>query len=135
MKQSLGLNHEAWFINSSMALLTGNSEAGLTLLRTRRMHVKDAGITALVTETHPADGDRRCVFGGGSKLHMLLSTHTVSLARLVAQQGLVLDIQPTYLPQRLTSVPRNTACKSKGLLHWCFHPCWCCYPTLTQINK
>lgn len=92
-----------------MALLTNNSEAGLSLLWTGRMHVKDAGVAALVAEAHPADGDSRGVFWGGSELHMLLSTRAVSLARLVAQQGLVLDIQPTHLPQRLTSVPRNTA--------------------------
>lgn len=73
------------------------------------MHIEDADVAAFVAEAHPANGDSRGVFEGGGKLNMLLSTHTVSLARLVAQQGLVLDIQPTHLPQRLTSVPRNTA--------------------------
>ncbi len=120
------------FIKSKLlsltALLTGNSEAGLSLLGTGRMHVKDAGVAALVTEAHPADGDGRGVFWGGGELHMLLPTHAVSLSGLVGQQGLVLDVQPTHLPQRLTSFPRNTASQSEGLLHWSFQALWCCYP-------
>lgn len=111
-----------------MALLTGNSEASLSLLWTGRMHVKDAGIAAFITEAHPADGDSRGVFRGRGELHILLSTHTVSVARLVAQQGLVLGIQPTHLPQRLPSFPRNTASQSEGLLHWSFQTLGCCYP-------
>lgn len=91
------------------ALLTGNSKAGLSLFRSRRMHVKDAGVAAFISEAHPADGDSWSVFGGGGKLHMLLSTHTVSLAMQVAQKCLVLDIQPTHLPQSLTSVPQHVA--------------------------
>lgn len=86
-------------------LLTGNSEAGQTLLRPRRVHVKDAGIAAFVAEAHPADDDSRGVLGGGGELHMLLSTHAVPVARLVSQQSLVLDIQPAHLPQGFTAVP------------------------------
>lgn len=75
-----------------MALLTGNGEAGLSLLRTGRMHIKDAGVASFVTEAHPADGDGRGVLWGGGELHVLLSAHAVFLSGLVGQQGLVLDI-------------------------------------------
>lgn len=108
-------------------LLTGNSEAGLSLLWTGLMHVKDAGVAAFVTEAHPADDDSRGVFWGGCELNMLLSAHTVSLAGLVGQQCLVLDINPSHLPQRLTSIPRNSASQSEGLVHWSFQTLWCRY--------
>lgn len=90
-------------------LLTGDSETGASLLWTRRMNVKDAGVAAFITEAHPADGYGGGVFWRGGKLHVLLSTNAVSLARLVAQQGLVLDIKPMHPPHRLTSIPGNTA--------------------------
>ena len=82
------------------------------------MHVEDAGVAAFITEAHAADGDNRGVFRGGAELHVLLSAHAVSLAGQVAQQGLVLDIQPAHLPQGLTSIPRDTAGQIEGLLHW-----------------
>lgn len=90
-------------------VLTGDSEAGATLLWTRRVNVEDAGVAAFITEAHPADDHGGGVFWGRGKLHVLLSTHAVFFARLVAQQGLVLDIQPVHPPQRLTSIPWNTA--------------------------
>lgn len=93
---------------SKNVLLTGDSEAGVSLLWARRVNVKDAGVAAFVTEAHPADAYGGGVFWGGGKLHVLLSTNAVSLARLVAQQALVLDIKPTHPPQRLTTIPRNT---------------------------
>lgn len=92
------------------------------------MHVKDAGVAAFITEAHAADGDYRGVFRGGEELHMLLSAHTVSLAGQVAEQGLVLDIQPAHLPQRLTSIPRDTAGQIEGLLHRSYQTLWSCYP-------
>lgn len=100
--------------------LTGDFKAGLSLLRSGWVHVKNARVAALISEAHPLDGDSRGVFRRWGKLHMLLPTHAVSLAWLVSQQGLVLDIQPAHLPQCLPSVPRNTASQSKGLLHRSF---------------
>lgn len=78
--------------------LTGNLEAGQSLLWSRWVHVKNACVAALISEAHPLDGDSWGVFRGRGKLHMLLPAHAVSLAGLVTQQGLVLDIQPTHLP-------------------------------------
>lgn len=51
---------------------------------------------------------------------MLLSAHALSVAGLVGQQGLVFDIQPAHLPQKLTSFPRDTASEREGLLHGSF---------------
>lgn len=93
----------------SNLLLTGNGEADASLLWTRRVHVKDAGVATFITEAYPADGYGGGVFWGRGKLHVLLSAHAVFLARLVAQQGLVLGIQPMHPPQGLTSIPGKTA--------------------------
>lgn len=100
----------------------------MTLLRTRGVQLKDAGVAAFVAEAHPVQGDGRGVLGRRGQLYVLLSAHAVSVARLVAQQGLVLHIQPADLPQRFTSFPGEGAGQSEGLLHWSLQVLWCCYP-------
>lgn len=91
------------------------------------MHIKDAGVAAFVAKAHPLDSDNRCVLRGDSELHMLLSAHAVSVARLVSQESLVLHIQPTNLPQGFTSFPHYNAGQSEGLPHLSFQMLWCGY--------
>lgn len=76
-----------------MGLLTSHCETRWSLLWTSRVQVKYASVAAFITEAHPANDDRRGVLRRRrGEFHMLLSAHTLPVARLVGQQGLVLDI-------------------------------------------
>lgn len=124
----LSFAHKSFFEAKIEVLLTINSETRLPLLWTRRKQIKYAGVAAFVPEAHPADGDGWGVLRGGrGKLHVLLSTDTVLVARLVAQQGLILDVQPAHLLDRFTSVPGDGAGQGERLVRWSFQNRWRCY--------